>query len=170
MLNIFWENFFNSEKKDILKLIKNCPLFSDLSNRELSFIRKLLHKRNYIEGETVFKSDSGTGMYIIVKGRVNIFHGSVDAEGAQLVSVLKEGDFFGELALVQDKGYRNIFAQSAKNSQLLGFFQTDINQLIDHYPRTGVKILKKLCYILGHRLMKAEQKLLQSSHQSTENT
>ena len=163
MLNVFWDNFFKSEKKEIVKFIKNCPLFSELNSREQVFMSKLLHKRSYIEGELVFKPESGTGMYIILKGRVNIFHGSTESEEeANLISVLKEGDFFGELALVQSKCYHNMFARVSEPSQLLGFFKSDLQQLIDHDPKTGVKVLKRLAYIISHRLLKAEQKILQN--------
>ena len=44
------------------------------------------------------------GMYILVKGRINIFQGTPDSqEEPSLVSSLKAGDFFGELALVKQE-------------------------------------------------------------------
>lgn len=163
MLEIFFNNFFKKEEEGEMKFIKKCPLFSELKKKELSFIKELLHKRIYADGEIVFKPSSGMGMYILVKGRINILQGSPNSqEEPSLISSLKEGDFFGELALVHKKAYRNMFAQSACDSKLLGFFQPDLQLIVENHPSTGVKILRQLCDILSHRLQKAEQKILQA--------
>ena len=165
MLEVFWSNFFKEgpESEGGLKFIKKCPLFSSLSAGETRFLRKILHKRIYADGEIIFKPSSGIGMYIILKGQVNILHGSPDSqEDPSLVSSLKPGDFFGELALIQNQGYKSMFARSASDSQLLGFFQPDLQFLLENRPVMGVKILKPLCEILSRRLCKAEQKILQA--------
>ena len=166
MLEVFWNNFFKSDKKQDIKFMKNCPLFSTLTDKELHFVRKLIHKRHYVDGEVIFKPQSGMGMYIVLKGRVNILHGYPDSqEEANLVSILKEGDFFGELALAQKQGYRNMFALATESSQLLGFFQPDLNLLLENHAQIGVKIVKQLCHVLSQRLQRAEQKILQA-HQA----
>ena len=164
MLEVFWNNFFKDKSgADELKFIKKCPLFTSLGAWETRFLKKILHKRIYADGEIIFKPSSGIGMYIILKGQVNILHGSPDSqEDPSLVSSLKPGDFFGELALIQNQGYKSMFAQSASDSRLLGFFQPDLQFLLENRPAMGVKILKPLCEILSRRLCKAEQKILQA--------
>ena len=162
MLEVFFENFFKKEEEGELKLIKKCPLFSELTKKEMAFLKDLLHQRMYADGEIVFKPSSGMGMYIILKGRINIRQGSPSSqEEPSLVSTLKEGDFFGELALVHKGAYQNMYAQSAGDSKLLGFFQPDLHLVLENYPLMGIKILKRICEILSHRLKKAEQKILQ---------
>ena len=163
MLEVFFDNFFKKEDEGEIKLIKKCPLFAQLSKKETAFVKDLLHTRIYADGEIIFKPASGMGMYIIIKGRVNILQGAPSSqEEPSLVSSLKEGDFFGELALINKNAYRNMFAQSACDSRLLGFFQPDLELISENYPVTGIKILKKICEILSHRLKKAEQKILQA--------
>ena len=163
MLEIFFDNFFKKEDTGELKFITNCPLFSELTKKEMSFLRSLLHQRIYADGEIVFKPSSGMGVYILLKGRINILQGSPSSqEEPSLISSMKEGDFFGELALVHKGAYRNMFAQSAGDSKLFGFFQPDLHLVLENYPLMGIKILKKICEILSHRLQKAEQKILQA--------
>ena len=163
MLEVFFDNFFKKEEEGELKLIKSCPLFSELTKKEMAFLRGLFHKRVYADGEIVFKPSSGIGAYIILKGRINILQGSPSSqEEPALISSLKEEDFFGELALVYKRAYRNMFAQSAGDSKLLGFFQPDLQLVLENYPLMGIKILKKICEILSHRLAKAEHKILQA--------
>ena len=162
MLEVFFENFLKKEKESEVKLIQNCPLFSDLTNKEMSFLTSLLHHRIYADGEIIFKPASSTGMYIILKGRVNILQGQPNSqEESSLISTLKEGNFFGELALVHKTAYQSMFAQSAGDSKLLGFFQPDLKLILENYPKMGVKILTKISEILSNRLQKAEQKILQ---------
>lgn len=163
MLEIFWNNFFNKKKQGELKYLKDCPLFSPLSNKEIYFLQKILHKRIYTHGEIVFKPSSGQGMYILLKGQVNILYGSPEAqEDPALVSSLKEGDFFGELSLLHKDSYQNMFAQAAANCQLLAFYEPDLLFVLENRPATGIKILKQLCFVMGQRLKKAEQKILQT--------
>ncbi len=163
MLEFLFDNFFKKEEEGELKFIKKCPLFSELTKKELAFLKELLHPRIYSDGEIVFKPSSGMGMYIVIKGRINILQGTPSAqEEPSLISSLKEGDFFGELALVYKGAYRNMFAQSACDSRLFGFFQPDLDLILENHPLMGIKILKKISEILSHRLQKAEQKILQA--------
>ena len=163
MLEVFWDNLFKITQDEDIRLIKSCPLFSQLNAREVAFIKKLFHKRNYIAGEIVFKPLSGMGMYMILKGKVNILHGFPDSEDEPtVISSLKQGDFFGELALIQNKVYQNIFAQAATDSQMLALFKPDLDMILENRPIIGNKILKQLCEILSRRLQKAEQKILQA--------
>ena len=162
MLEVFFENFLKKEKEGETKFIQNCPLFSELTKKEMSFLTSLLHQRIYADGEIIFKPSSGTGMYIILKGTVNILQGQPQSqEEPALISCLKEGNFFGELALVNKKAYQSMFAQSAGNSKLLGFFHPDLKLILENYPKMGIKILTQISGILSNRLQKAEQKILQ---------
>ncbi|MGI9548887.1 MAG: cyclic nucleotide-binding domain-containing protein [Bdellovibrionales bacterium] len=162
MLEVFWTNFFVKKKDGEMKYIKDCPLFAKLSSKELQQLRKILHRRLYTAGEIIFKASAGTGMYIILKGSVNILYGSPESqEESSLISSLKAGDFFGELSLANNEPYHRMFAQSATNSQLLAFYKPDLDMVLKTQPAIGIKILNQLCFILSHRLKKAEQKILQ---------
>jgi len=162
MLEVFFKNFFTAKKDGTLKYIKNCPLFAKLTPKEITYLQKIIHKRHYTTGEIIFKPSSGTGMYIILKGQVSILHGSPESqETSSLVSSLKAGDFFGELSLANNEPYQTMFAQSSNHSQLLAFYRPDLEMLLKTRPSTGIKILNQLCFILSHRLKKAEQKILQ---------
>lgn len=162
-LKIFWENFFKAkEKKDFISL-KNCPIFSNLSKRELHFMQKILHKRLYANGEIVFKSQSNAGMYLILKGGVNVLQGTPSSqEEPSFIASLKPGDFFGELALIDKMAYEETFIQANQDSQFLAFYQPDLELVIEKRPKIGIKILKCLAHILSLRLKKFEQKTLQT--------
>lgn len=162
-LQVFWGNWFKAKRKKDLISLKNCPLFADLSKRELQFMQKILHKRLYTNGEIVFKSHSNAGLYLILKGGVNILQGTPDSqEEPSLISSLKPGDFFGELALTNKASYDNVFIQANQDSRFLALYQPDLELVIEKRPKAGIKILKRLASILSFRLKKAEQKILQT--------
>ena len=76
------------------------PIFQSLSDDEVAMVVNRMWTRNVTDGETVFmKGDVGEYFYIVEKGSVRV-HLSESGEGQQDV-VLREGDFFGEQALLK---------------------------------------------------------------------
>lgn len=154
MKNALWSNIFTSwqvkESQTVLTL-KHVPVFEGLTPKELGTLEKWLHKRTYQPGETVFKRHApGEGMYIIQSGDVEIFIDGPDSD-VKVLATLKEGEFFGELALL-DREERSASARASTPSTLLVFAQPDLLSLIEQRPILGSKILKNLSRVIGARL------------------
>jgi CRP/FNR family transcriptional regulator, cyclic AMP receptor protein len=140
------------EFRDTLKAI---PIFSELSRRELMAVERILHLRDYHEGELIFRQDEpGLGMYIIESGRVAIR----TEESADAMTELGDGEFFGELPLL-DGGDRSATAVAMTDTRIYGFFQPDLFGLIERDPRLGVKIVMGLAAIIGMRLRAANDRV-----------
>jgi CRP-like cAMP-binding protein len=77
---------------------------------------------------------------------------------AQLCS----GDFFGELALL-DEEPRSAMAEAQEPSKLIGFFRTDLLTLMHRSPELGNKILINLSRVLGERLRQTNIALAKKS-------
>lgn len=162
MIDFLWTNFFNQEEKNTRMVLNANPLFSSLSAKELGLISSMIYRRNFSAGEFIFQPGRGIGMYIIVSGSVNILYGKGTSSTPQLVCQLKEGDFFGETALVRDpKAPHSVSAQVVEDGTFLGFFKPDLLTLIEKQPSTATKILLKLGQVLETRLRKAGEKLSQ---------
>ncbi len=161
MIDFLWKNLFKKIDKNIEMVLKENPLFESLSLKELKLLSHLVHKRSFVPGEFIFQEGKGLGMYIVLSGKVNILHGNLSGQETAVISQLNEGDFFGELCLAQEKGYHPVSAQAQEECKLLGFFRPDLLNLIEKNPRTGINILMKLSEILGERLGKAGEKLVQ---------
>ncbi len=146
-----WTNIFrkrDGEKEDILTVLKRIPLFQDLSRKELRQLERILHQRTYRKDEVIFnEGEPGVGMYIIESGEVRITLG----EDKRLLAVLSKGDFFGEMALLLEAP-RTASAIASKPSVLYGFFQPDLFNILETYPRTGNKILLRLSQMIAERL------------------
>lgn len=157
-MDSFWANIFNRKKAEqaVQELLVQIPLFESLSQRELAALEDILYRRNYKAGELIFRQgEPGAGMYIVLEGTVSIIY---EPTGETLTQ-LSHGDFFGEIALLNETP-RSATAQAQTTCTLLGFFQPELLDLLSRNPRLAVKILLPLAQIAGQRLIDADKKLL----------
>ncbi len=137
-------------------LLAQVPIFDNLTKRELGILDRILHRREYLQDEIIFRQgEPGMGMYVVQKGTVAIMS---EPENQQLFE-MQERDFFGELALL-DESPRSATAVARTNCTVAGFFKPDLFDLIDRDPRLGVKIVLRLSHHLGSRLRQADEWVL----------
>lgn len=137
-------------------------VFSRLSWQELKIVEHAIHVRNYAPTEPIFKQgDPGSGMYIIMEGSVGIFLDIPHQEPKKL-SELGEGDFFGEIALL-DASPRSAAAIAMENCSIIGFFRPDLMDLLKTKPALGSKILLSLSEVLATRLRSTNSELVKVS-------
>ncbi len=156
-----YENFFkNKESSDpVLQVLGQVPIFENLTPKELKDLARLTHERSYKANEPVFKKLApGEGMYVILKGTVEI----KDPDSNTTFATLGSGDFFGELALL-DEEPRSAMAVATEASELVGFFRTDLLTLMTRDPELGNKILLNLSRVLGERLRRTNLELTKSN-------
>ena len=156
-----YENFFkNKESSDpVLQVLGQVPIFENLTPKELKDLARLTHERFYKANEPVFKKLAPSeGMYVILKGIVEI----KDPDSNTTFATLGSGDFFGELALL-DEEPRSAMAVATEASELVGFFRTDLLTLMKRGPELGNKILLNLSRILGERLRRTNLELTKSN-------
>lgn len=170
MMNLLWENLF---KKDDLALnitntLRQNKLFSRLTKRELSVVEGLLHERHYRSGEIIFRQgEIGIGMYIIIKGSVDISLQDSDSDfpngdpKSTLITKLRKNDFFGELSLIEENDKRTAQASASEDSVLVGFFKPDLNAIFQSYPSIGIKVSLSLAEVLSKRLKSTTEKIAQ---------
>lgn len=161
-----WKNIFGSRaeaEKDVLTTISMNRLFQGLSPKQLQYVSKFTHVRNFQNGESVFREDEkGLGMYMIVKGSVEIKIRHPEKHGAELlVTTLEAGSFFGELALIDTDALRTASAYSVGPCELLGFFKPDLMDVTERKPEIGAKIFYQLSRVLGQRLEETTEALIQ---------
>jgi CRP/FNR family cyclic AMP-dependent transcriptional regulator len=159
--NAIWKNIFSERvvrEGSLEQVLSKVPAFSGLSPRELKEVATIVHKREYRLGEPVFsQGDPGLGMYIIQEGEVSITLSGKDNEEREL-AVLSEGDFFGELALL-DESPRSANARCKTECILIGFFRPDLFELIEKKHQLGIKIIFKLAEIVAQRLRNTDKEL-----------
>jgi CRP-like cAMP-binding protein len=149
----FWANIFNppTESTELAASLKAIPLFKELGKRDLQNLIGIIHNRNYLAGEYIFyQGDPGLGMYIIREGEVDIKREKANKKSVTIAQ-LKQGDFFGELALV-DGEKRSASAIANIDTRLSVIFKPDLDEFIEKYPKKGIKILQGIAQIAAVRL------------------
>ncbi len=164
-MNLMWENLFNKNRKskEVRDILANNYIFESLNKRELAFIETLTHLRKYKPGEFVFRQgEVGVGMYILLSGHVDVTveDTSLSGTGEQFyITKLGPGDFFGEIALIEENERRTANAIAHDEVALLGFFTPDLSELVERNPVAGIKVFKKLASVLGRRLKETSHKV-----------
>jgi voltage-gated potassium channel len=119
------------KRKDFIatwKLVAHVPLFSQLDVQDIAAIADLLHIRTALPGEIIIQQgDTGDAMYFIASGEVE-----VELEGTP--RRLRDGDFFGELALLY-KRPRNATVRARTFTELLLLEARDFEAFIESQPR-----------------------------------
>ncbi len=92
-------------------------------------------------GDVVFaKNDLGTEMYIVNEGQIEILDGPGDE--LKRLAVLEKGDFFGEMALLDDMP-RNATAKALTDARLLRINGSTFVQMLRKEPEIAIRIMRK---------------------------
>jgi CRP-like cAMP-binding protein len=136
-------------------VLRTVPLFEGLTFRDLKKIELIVHERTFMPDEVVFhERQPGAGMYVIKKGMIKLTK-TINEEKVK-IGELGEGEFFGEMSLLEDYP-RSAEATAVVKTEALGIFRPDLFDLIERNPRLGSKILMKLSQRLAGRLRKTTQ-------------
>ncbi len=172
MLKAMWKSLYKEKSKNTAAILKENILFQDLTPRELKFVVGTVHIRNYRADETIFhQGQTGFGMYIIETGSVNISVNKASQTNNNEetnLAILKAGDFFGELALVEESGKRSASAKAVSETKLIGFFKPNLFDIIERSPSIGVKIALRLNEVLGLRLIETNNSVTMLSEKLKE--
>jgi len=141
-------------------ILQGMDLFHEFNEHEMEAFLSLVEPVQFATGETVVKQDDhGDCMFLIVGGTARVVHRR-DGRYIEL-SVLKCGDFFGELALV-DAGPRSADVIALEDCSLLRLSQAVIRALAGVYPSAAFKLLISVGRVMVARLRAGNQKYIDS--------
>jgi CPA1 family monovalent cation:H+ antiporter len=118
---------------DLANMISRVPIFAALDRQAIAAIAKRLRAHVAMPGETlVAKGEPADAMYFIAAGSV-----TVALQGKPIK--LKDGDFFGEMGLL-NAAPRNAEVVSDDYSHLLVLYKKDFHQLLRDQPQVRAEI------------------------------
>jgi CRP-like cAMP-binding protein len=111
---------------------------------EFDSVRFKKFMQTYGKSEVIFKEGSfGSEMYVVRSGKVRIYRAS--AEGEIEVAIVKPGELFGEMALV-DNAPRSASACALEDdTSLIALDKDKFLFLVSHQPTFALVIMHVLC-------------------------
>lgn len=115
-------------------LLHRFPIFQPLTDTEFDRIARAVERRAYPAHSMIFQEgEFGDALFMIASGQVEIYSTSGELENR--LNVLAEGDWFGELALIDDQP-RSGSARTLSKTLLLCLPKPEFRALVAAHPIT----------------------------------
>jgi CRP/FNR family cyclic AMP-dependent transcriptional regulator len=142
----------------MIDLLKKIHLFENLSEQELTKIEKICIRETHAKDTMMFlEGDPGNRCYVIMKGEVRISK-FIPNIGEEALAVLKAGDYFGEMALI-DNFPRSAHAIANTDIEVLAINKTDLDKVLIMDRDLGYKLLWTFTKTLSKRLRETNEKI-----------
>ena len=129
-----------------VEVIERVPLFANMSPRDIEGIAALFKERRFAAGETITKEGAGgAAFFVIESGQATV------SVGGQQRATLTRGDYFGEIALI-DEGARSATVTASTELVCYGLTYWEFRPLVQQ----NATIAWNLLQTLAKRLRDAE--------------
>lgn len=125
--------------------LASVPLLAGLDGRIRRRLAETGKRRTYAQDDEIVREGSnGTALYIILSG------GGRVERGGERLGTLAAGDFFGELALIEEHP-RSASVIAASETECLLFPAWEFTALLQEHPEIAVPIMRELIKRLHRR-------------------
>jgi CRP-like cAMP-binding protein len=146
----------------IIDINKKIALFREkgLSAGELEILATLSSEERYGPNDLIFaEGDPGSKLYIVLEGRVRIGK-TIPGVGEEALAILERGDFFGEMALVDDK-LRSADARAHEaGTTVLAIDKSVLEDILANDLKSAEQFLWIVCRILCQRLREINETIV----------
>lgn len=134
--------------------LRKFPLFADLDDRELAAVASVARPRRYAKDDVVFYADERGDVFCLIReGQVKVT--MISPEGKEIIlSLLGPGDFFGEMALLDDEP-RSATIVATEPLELMTIFRSDFLRLMEE----NFDITRKVLAEISRRLRSASSRI-----------
>jgi CRP-like cAMP-binding protein len=123
--------------------LRGIPLFRDFSDEQLAQVGATVTERRYAKHQFIVREgDPGDTFFMIASGSVAVCRVAPDGRET-ILSILKEGDFFGEMSLF-DSSLRSASIKTLTEVEVGAIRQSDFMGLIDRTPQIGKLLVVEL--------------------------
>ena len=107
--------------------LREVPLFSQLREGDLELLAPLLKPRDFTRNKVIlFANDPVEAFYVVVSGQVKLM--LIAEDGREVIlEVMRPGDFFGEMALMDEEPYASS-AIAMEDTSLLALHRDDFRR------------------------------------------
>ena len=137
-----------------------------LSAAEMKLLATFSTEEKFREGSMIFREgEKGDKLYIVLDGRVRISK-FIPGVGEEALTVLDRGDFFGEMALIDDKARSADAKAHDGDATVLSIDRATLNEILSMDPHASLQFLNLLCRMISRRLREINEKIVQWKYMS----
>ncbi len=137
-----------------------------LSAAEMKLLATFSSEERFREGSMIFREgEKGDKLYIVLDGRVRISK-FIPGVGEEALAVLDRGDFFGEMALIDDKPRSADAKAHEGDATVLSIDRATLNEILSMDPHASLQFLNLLCRMISRRLREINEKIVQWKYMS----
>jgi serine phosphatase RsbU (regulator of sigma subunit) len=148
-----------------VNLLANIPFFTSLPEEELDRLITELDVLNLKSGDVLFKEgDPGEHLYVVVNGKLEILMapGTTDE---LILNILHEGEYLGEMSLIQPGGHRTASARARGDVVLLTMNRKQFLDLIQRHPELSFAMVNVLSQRLDSTNVATFRDLTEKNHE-----
>jgi CRP/FNR family cyclic AMP-dependent transcriptional regulator len=121
-----------------VELIKKVPLFSKLKKKELAEVAHIADELDLPMGKVMAEEgDRGREFFVLLEGEADV------TKGDKSINTMREGDFFGEIALVTQMP-RTASVTATTDVRVLVITERDFGALLKHSPEVSRGVAEAL--------------------------
>lgn len=131
--------------------LNKVSIFKNLENsQKIDILKKIEHKK-FKKGDVIFnEGDDSKSLFFISYGRMKLYKYTTDGK-EQIISILSEGDFYGELDILKESKYR-VNAKAITDCRICTITSRDFKELMSTRPELALAVIDSLT----ERLTEAE--------------
>jgi CRP-like cAMP-binding protein len=132
-----------------------------LSEMEINFLASLSREERFPAGQVIFRQgDRGDRMYVVVEGQV-LISTLVPSAGEEALYFVERGDYFGEMALIDDlPRSADARAHPDEGALVLSITKEVLSGILSVEKVSSVRLLQTLCRMASTRLTQIDEKLV----------
>lgn len=141
-------------KKNLQSFLQTVPIFDELTSDEIDELSNIFHERKFPRKGIIFlQDDQGDEMFIVKSGLVKISR--LDDSKEITLALFREGDYFGEMAVLQPDHPRSATAETLEPTTLYVLQRKYLYEILQKNPSLTLKLLN----ITLNRLRKANDQI-----------
>jgi CRP/FNR family transcriptional regulator, cyclic AMP receptor protein len=144
--------FIDKEMKKRIEFFGKVSIFAGLPRNAVGKLITIMYHRSYEPGEVVCaEGEFGKALFIVMSGEVILSRKPGILREEKVISTMESGDFFGEMALLEEKP-RTATAKAVTKSEVYIIYKANFDSMAERDPRVGFKVIRNIAVIIGKRL------------------
>jgi transcriptional regulator with AAA-type ATPase domain/polyferredoxin len=141
-----------------LDILSSSALFQNIAIDILKNVLSLAQHKILPEDSVIFRqNEEPESFFIIISGTVKIYRTSADSQQENIIAYLKEGEGFGEVALLTGEPH-SATACTINETSLLVFTKEEFDSLIESHPDISLALIKGF----ASRLNRKDEEILKA--------